>query len=1114
MNIPLPLRAALLCAALFFLPPAVPTLAAPPLESLASILAKHRAATATPAARKPATQETVYGIAAGGLTGTLTEYEGQGGKSRTEMSLGPIQEISGDDGKTAWQQSGGAVRVIRGAELTEKRAASFALDSFNPLKDAARGKVKLRPGRDPETGGWILDVDPTGGVRQTIILDPKTYLVRKVLTRQAGMVGSVTILGYRRIEGVQIPSRMHIGYAGLPLVIEATLQRARRGIVLDPALFAIPRAVNDTTWLTASGRGPASVTFAPDNGEVVVTVAVNGQPRRFLLDTGAATTVLTAGAAQELHLKTEGDLPAVGYGGTTQTGVVSNITLEMPGALRLSGQKVFVLADPKITNTLTTLGNIDGIIGNDLFARFTVTIDYRAKTVALSDKTQPFAPEPGDIVLPVIFDNRTPTVMASLDGKKAARFLVDTGDSSAVHVFTDYARANALLTDPNAPGAEVRQGMGVGGIVQEVITRNHRLALGALTLTDVPISALGGPGISALSDRAGGIGNLLLSKFVVTFDYARQRVILSPPRDFSPSLRLQRPLPLRPGAPLIPGVARPVSSPFVRLAGWESPNPPAPFPQREGGKERKPLLRTPSSLKGKGAGGLGLSTEDVLQKHLDALGGRAAVEAITSTRVTAKVQTGGISGDVLTVFAVPDKEYEQDKLGVLEITQGYDGKSAWRRDSNGNVRPLGSDETRTLRTQLFFDTNSYVVPGRIKGKVTVRPAREPGTGNFILDATPEGGKPSILFLDPKTFLIVKEQHNDDNVVQTTTFRDYRKVDGVQFPFTQTTTNGMARYDVALQVTKIENNVAVPDSLFAPPAASGRFGFALPGAKSATVSFTLEDGEIALPVRINGRAARMYFDSGAAGIALGKDMATALKLPLSGYLEARGYGGSTDLHPVKISTFEVPGAVRLQDVTAVAVPLPKFLKTGKAGPVEGFVGYDLLAHFVIRIDYQKRTLTFMDPASFQPTARDGKEAPLELDNDIPSLSARLDALPDARFLVDTGDPAAVRLYGPYVARNKLAQKYPGGATAYGGGIGGVSLSRQTRTQLFTIAGVSLAHVPTDFSLDSKGGASELFAGAVGSGLLSRFVVTFDYARSRMFLAPVSDATRPFETRADR
>ena len=503
---------------------------------------------------------------------------------------------------------------------------------------------------------------------------------------------------------------------------------------------------------------------------------------------------------------------------------------------------------------------------------------------------------------------------------------------------------------------------------------------------------------------------------------------------------------------------------------------------------------------------------ELLAHHLEALGGKTAVEAITNTRVSANVETGGIQGTIVTVFAAPDKEFEEDHLGILHITQGYDGKTAWQRDTNGNIRPLAGEELKDLRVQLYFDTNSYVIPGRIPGKMTLRPVPEPVTGNWIVDALPEGGKPTTLFFDPRTWFIVKEQHLDDDVTATTTYDDYRTVDGVRFPFLTKTTNGTPRYDITGTVTKIENNSALPPGLFTPPTDTDKnFGFVTPGKTSASVPFDMDDGEIGFDVKINGTTERVFLDSGASGIAISQRVATALGLQSNGVLEARGYGGSADLHPILIDTFEVPGAVKLTNIAAIALDLPASLDSYFTQPSAGFVGYDLLAHFVVRIDFPHKKLTFIDADTFQPTAADGRRVPIELDNNVPSLSAHLDALPVERFLIDTGDESHLRLYSPFVAKYGLDKKYPHGALTLGGGIGGVSRSRQTRIGSFTVAGVTLNNVPTDFSLDTKGGASNVLAGSLGSGLLSRFVLTLDYPHSRAFFAPTAGTNALFETR---
>ncbi len=1038
--------------------------------TLHDLLARHQKADGPPTTFGQSSQEVVYDINAGGLTGMMTTYEASGHRTRTEVALGPLVIVSGNDGKTSWEQDGaGNVRILGGEELAEKKAdASFDLD-FDPFKKSTRGAVKLRPAREVGTGFYVLDVQPKGGTSQTIYLDPKTYLIRRSVVRKGGLAAVISILAYQSKFGQQIPSRMEIHYGGLPLAIEADLEKAIKLPTVDANLFAPPRVARDWEFLTPNAGLSASLPFSTEDNEVVVPVSVNGHTLHLLLDSGAGSSFITAQAAQAAGVTTSGDLPALGYGGTSATGLATAATAEIGDAVRLHNLPLHVVKDPNVAKLLSERGNVDGAIGYDLFTRFVVRIDYAAKRLTFFDPAAPPTPAaPGAFTLPLKLENRTPTILASVDGHAPARFMVDTGDSGEVHLYTQYAQANGLMPRSGDARAQTRIGVGVGGTTTETLTPDHTLGLGGQELGGVTVATMTGPGITRISTSAGGIGNLALRRFTATFDYAHNRLRLEP----------------APDVPAAPPPAKP--------AVYFSPLQPRLLLADD-------IVTTPMTL------------EILLARHLYALGGATAVAAIKNTRTTADVVTGGIHGTITTVYAEPDKEYEEDKLGILDILQGYNGKAAWQRDTNGNVRPLAGEELRDLRVQLFFDTNSYVLSGRMPGKLTLRPQTEPGAGNYVVDALPEGGKPTTLFFDPRTFFIVKEQHLDDNVQVTTTYGDYRTVDGTRFPFQTTTTNGTPRYDIAGTVTKIENNVPIPPGLFLPPVGGDKFRFVRPGATEATVPFDMDDGEIGVAVQINGQDARVFLDSGASGIALSQQTATQLGLKTSGYLEARGYGGSTDLRPIRIDRFEIPGAIQLTDITAIAIDLPDTLNSYFSRPLAGFVGYDLLAHFVVRVDFPRKQLTFISPAVFHPTPSDGRALPIELDNDVPSIQAQVDALPPARFLIDTGDEAALRLYSPYVGGNGLDKKYPHGALTMGGGIGGVSRSRTTRIGSFQVAGVTFRSVPTDFSLDPKGGASQVNAGSVGSSLLSRFVVTFDYPHNRIFLAPASDAHAAFVTR---
>jgi predicted aspartyl protease len=1056
--------------------------------SLAWVLKQHlRAMGVAETNKMKAGEHSLYTLSAGGLTGTLEEYTAPP-KYRVEMNLGPLQITKADDGLQGWERdSTGNVRIVRGPELTEERAdTSFSLETYDPLQSKA--KVFLHPERDPSTHDYIVDATPAGGESQTLYINPKTFLYDKMVVHQGGITGTVTIHGFKTIDGVKTPAHLDIGYAGLPVVVTADLRGADYGKPLPADLFRTPVSARDFEFLhTATmptGAGghmaarldSATIPFTSDDNEVVIPVTINGHKLRFILDSGAGSSFLTGAGAKLAGVTSEGNMAAVGYGGTARTGLATHTTVDVGDALRLKGQLLYVIQDAQLAKSLKDRAAVDGALGYDVFARMIVRIDYPNRTITFSapgdNSGKPQSPAGKPIVIPIKLENHTPTISAAVDGRKPAQFLVDTGDNGDIHLYTRYATANKLMNSPKSADAVTRVGFGIGGMVQEIITPGHRLSFGGTTVKGVTLATMHTTGINDISDFAGGIGNGILSRYAVTFDYA----------DGSMTLGKSAP------STIVPGVAGTVSAAVP-------PPPPPPPPVAA------PVVPAPKPA--------GLTLDQLMAKHLQALGGKDALDHITDTRITAELDTGGIKGTVVTAFQSPDKEYEEDKLGIMEVRQGYNGKDGWRADGNGNLRPLSADELSDLRNQIFFDTNSYVLPGRMPGKLTLRPDLDSSTGDYVVDILPQGGKPATLFFDPKTFLIAKEQHNDDDVLTVTSFSDYKPFDNVMFPTKQHISNGTARYDIDMTVDKIENNVTIAPTIFDPPNRAKGDAFVKPGATSATVHFEMDSGEIGFVALIDGHRERLLFDSGASSIAISKRTADSLKLKQAGTLEARGYGGSTDLHPISISTFEIPGAIRLKDVTGVSVNLSAAIDRFLNERVAGFVGYDLLTRFVIRLDYAHQTLTFIDPAAFKPTAADGIPLDIQLDNDIPSIHAAIDNLPSAQYIIDTGDFSTLRMYEPYISDNKLTEKYKNGIHTAGGGIAGLSESLKTHVDTFDLAGVIFKQVPAEFSLDPKGGTSQINAGSIGSGLLSRFIVTFDYPRGRIYLAPGPNATRPFD-----
>jgi predicted aspartyl protease len=1009
------------------------------------------------------------------MSGTLTEDSLPPHKTLVKLDMGPISSVTGYAGQSAWEKEpDGSVRILQGDELKEARSdAGFSIDDFDPLSSSADATVALRKVRDPATGDYLIDVTPKNGSLQTLAINPTTFFTDRVEAHHSGMVAEMDIKSYKLVQGLEIPSVVEISYQGIPITITTTLQSAKRGLTFSNDVFEAPNSHHDIEILGQDGSSSVTIPFKNPHSEIVLEAKINGQPIDLLLDTGAAKTFITTNGAKKLGLKTAGEIMALGYGGSSAVQISDPTTVEISNAVRMPGQSLYIMSDEKTGQALSEKANADGAIGYDLISKVIVTINYPAHTITFTDpKAYVPSSDPTVVSVPIRLDQDIPTVTAAVDSKAKGQFLYDTGDNSGLAAYNKYAADNKLPSDPSMPGADNEQAQGVGGPISVVTTGGHSFTIGSLTLKPVPLSVFQGAGISKVSESAGGFGNVLLKDYIVTIDYPHTTL----------SFKLADAAPVADAGPAVKpsdDKAAPGPKPVDDTAQIPipAPNQPAtpPVTPANPGPTVAPLPAHPT-------------LSDILTRHLAALGGEQALDNIKNTRVVATLETGGTTGTITTLFSAPDKEFEEDILGALDVTQGYDGVVAWKKDSNGAVRELGGDELKDLRNQLYYDTNAYVLQGRMKGRETLVPGTEPGTGNYIILAQPAGGKPMKIYIDPNSFLIARDEQTEDDQTVVTSFGSYERVDGVMFPTKQHVTNGNTRYDADVTVNKIENNVVVAGNPFSEPALAATAGFIKPGAHEATTDLIPEYGELALECAINGHPVTLFLDSGAAGIALSQDVVKRLNLKEQGYLQANGYGGSTDFRPVRLSTFEVKNCVSISNDTAVAVDLPDSFQEMADRPVSGFVGYDLLSRFVVQIDYKTRKIKFIDPSTFKPGPEFGTELPLDLDNDVPQIPAKLDGLPVAKYLVDTGDVAGLRLYGPYVQSNGLRNIYKNGVQTVGGGIGGLSYSWRTRVHSLTVGGMTLKDVPTDFSLDTKGGGSIIEAGALGGTVLAHFIVT--------------------------
>ncbi len=115
------------------------------------------------------------------------------------------------------------------------------------------------------------------------------------------------------------------------------------------------------------------------NGLIVVEAFLNGQKRKFILDSGAPFLILNSKYTASTHTKSYANVGDVNSSTAMGMDIIENQTFEWAG-IKLEEQKV-------LTQDLSQLEekeeNIYGLIGFGVFRNFDILFDYQSKTITL-----------------------------------------------------------------------------------------------------------------------------------------------------------------------------------------------------------------------------------------------------------------------------------------------------------------------------------------------------------------------------------------------------------------------------------------------------------------------------------------------------------------------------------------------------------------------------------------------------------------------------------------------------------------------------------------------------------------------------------------------------------
>jgi predicted aspartyl protease len=274
-------------------------------------------------------------------------------------------------------------------------------------------------------------------------------------------------------------------------------------------------------------------------------------------------------------------------------------------------------------------------------------------------------------------------------------------------------------------------------------------------------------------------------------------------------------------------------------------------------------------------------------------------------------------------------------------------------------------------------------------------------------------------------------------------------------------------------------------------------------KPVVVPIELHEDHVYVSVQVNNSEPLWFLvDSGAAAPVnlLDRNVAERLRLPVEGEKSPIAIGGSARVAFTPAVTLKV-GPVNLPAARLGVMALSS--QEGSEGHrVDGILGYPFLAALNPEIDYRHHRMLLSESPAL---GRTSESVPFDLVAKSCRIHAQLTLRPGkppvpAVLIVDTGYDGSLVLNTPFVEQHKLLESATGSIS--GGSLGGTTGGGTLQIPALRIGSRMIRKVESRLSPDKEGAFSTSEVdGYVGSSLLKRYSVLFDYKHKRLVLRPV-------------
>jgi outer membrane lipoprotein-sorting protein len=236
-----------------------------------------------------------------------------------------------------------------------------------------------------------------------------------------------------------------------------------------------------------------------------------------------------------------------------------------------------------------------------------------------------------------------------------------------------------------------------------------------------------------------------------------------------------------------------------------------------------------------GAAAWAQTADEIIDKHLQAMGGKEKLKAVQSQRISGKMVMGqGMEAPFTMEILRPNKMRMEFTIQGMTGVQAFDGTAGWSvMPFMGKTEPEAMPEDEAKIMQEEADIDGLLLDYKDKGRQVEYAGKEEleGTPVHKLKVTQKAGDVVYVYIDAEQFLQLKQSGKrkvrGQEIESETTFGDFKTVEGLVFPHSIEQKAAGMPGGMVMTISKIEINPGLEDSRFAMPALEAKEGAAPP-----------------------------------------------------------------------------------------------------------------------------------------------------------------------------------------------------------------------------------------------------------------------------------------------